>query len=175
MSQTTLYLMLGYPGAGKTTVARKLAETSGAELIWADHERRTMFTEPSHTKAESDALYARLNHTTDTLLSEGKSVIFDTNFNYYKDREYLRKIAKKHGAQTVLIWLTTPKKLAEQRAVHESVGQETRVLGNMTHADFKRIASHLEPPRPNEPAIEIDGSDISESDLQALLPAVTSD
>jgi predicted kinase len=169
MQSQTLFLLMGYPGAGKTTVSRRLAELTGAIHLWADHERRQLFPQPTHSKAESDELYAKLDRETDKHLSERKSVIFDTNFNYYKDREYLRQIAKKHGAKTVLIWLTTPVAIAERRAVHEAHAKDTRVLGNMTHEDFKRIVSHLEPPHPDEHAIEIDGTDFDETKLASVL------
>jgi predicted kinase len=169
MKQPALYLLLGYPGAGKTTVSRELAKITGAEHIWADRERRTMFDEPTHSQTENAALYAQLNQRTGELLGAGKSVIFDTNFNYYKDREHLRSVARRFGAQTVLIWLTTPKEIAEHRAVHDSEDKDTRVLGSMTHEDFRRIASHLEPPRPDEHPIKIDGTDFDPTTLHEIL------
>lgn len=172
MSRPTLYLLLGYPGAGKTTVSRELARLTGAVHLWADHERHIMFQEPTHSKLESKELYAQLNLQTEKLLRSGHSVIFDTNFNYYKDREHLRRLAEKLGAQTVLLWLSTPKDIAEHRAVHDSRDKTTRIWGNMTHEDFHRIASHLEPPRASENAQKIDGTNFNSADLQALLKNV---
>jgi predicted kinase len=76
MDHPTLYLMLGYPGAGKTTISKEITKRTGAVHLWADHERRAMFSEPCHSKAESDELYAALNTRTDQLLGEGSSVVF---------------------------------------------------------------------------------------------------
>ena len=166
MQKPVLYLLVGYPGAGKTTAARIIQGKSGAFHIWADHERRKLFTHPTHSKEESKELYDQLNHATDYMLKQGKSVIFDTNFNFRKDRDYLRALAKSHGADTFVVWITTPKALARKRAVQDSHGQDTRLYGNMSLADFERIASHLQPPDEDEKVVKIDGTNL---DTKALL------
>src|SRR5579862_58085 len=142
----TLFLMVGYPGSGKTTVSKIIREQTGAEHVWADAERKHMFSEPNYTHEENLALYAKLNSHVDKLLSDGKSVIFDTNFNFYRDRQRLGDIATKHGAQTVVVWVQTPLELAKRRAVHFSHGRETRVFGNMPLDHFDRIVGNLQEP-----------------------------
>lgn len=160
MSTPTLYLFVGYPGAGKTTVARYIAARTGAVHIWSDNERQKMFTHPTHSAAESRKLYTYLNKKTDELLAAGKSVIFDTNFNFKRDRQLMRELATKHGAQTVLIWMTTPIDIARKRAIESSHGQDTRIWGNMPAGEFDRISSHLQPPTPDEHPMTFDGSDL---------------
>jgi hypothetical protein len=169
MAKPILYLFVGYPGAGKTTVARLIKKMTGATHIWADHERSKMFKIPDHSRSESEKLYRYLDERTDQLLHEGKSVLFDTNFNFYHDREYLRQIATKNGADSVLIWLTTPKELARKRAVEQSHDNGNRVYGNMTDADFERICSHLEPPQESEHPVMIDGSNVTEQAVKQRL------
>jgi predicted kinase len=153
--------MLGFPGSGKTTVSKIIHEQTGAVHLWADHERRKRFGKPTHSHPENLKLYAELNHVADTLLGEGKSVIFDTNFNFYKDREHLRSIAAKHGAKTVVIWMRTPKELARERATKDAHMQHTRVLGDMPVEHFERIAGNLQPPREGEHVVEFDGSNLT--------------
>jgi len=161
MHKPTLFLMLGFPGAGKTTVSKLIEEQTGAVHLWADHERRQRFGQPTHSHEENIKLYDELNNITDSLLAAGKSVIFDTNFNFYKDREHLREIAVKHGAQTILIWVRTPKELARERATKDAHLQHTRVLGNMQMEHFERISGNLEPPREGEHVVEFDGTHVT--------------
>lgn len=168
MSKPTLYLFIGYPGAGKTTVAKKLAEATGAVHLWADQERHKFFPKPSHSHEESDALYAKLNDVTEYLLADNRSVIFDTNFNFHADREKLREIAKKYNAETIILWITTPVEVARDRAVcsHEMRnGYEM----NMTDEQFDSIVSKLEPPTKDEKVIKIDNPKLDVNELLALL------
>lgn len=165
MSRPRLYLFIGYPGAGKTTVAKLIHETSGAVHLWADHVRQDMFNQVSHSKTESEQLYATLNARTDQLLAAGQSVIFDTNFNYRRDRDHLRSIATRNNADTLVIWMQTPLEIARQRALHGNHRERNRYDDVMTAEQFTDLICRLEPPAKNEVFITIDGSDI---DKQAV-------
>ncbi len=153
--------MLGYPGAGKTTAAKVIHDVTGAIHLWADQERRDRFGEPSYSAEENEELYQYLNTLATDLLEGGQSVVFDTGFNYAKDREALRDIADTVNADCVLLWVTVDPELAKQRATQDAHEQDSRVLGDMHHTDFVRLAENLEPPQPNEDYIELDGTKIT--------------
>ncbi len=163
-----LYLLIGAPGAGKTTTAQIIAKRSGAVHIWADVERHKLFPHPSHTEEESNMLYEKLNKDTEQLLAAGASVVFDTNFNFYRDRQLLTRIARQHQADTVVIWLTTPEDIARSRAVgthHTRNGYSM----HMTDAQFEAIVAKLEPPRSDENIIKLDGTNLDEANVVAQL------
>jgi predicted kinase len=167
-----LFLMVGHPGAGKTPTAHYLHELTGAVHLWADHERNQRFPNPTHSHKENLQLYAQLNDETRQLLHSGNSVIFDTNFNFFKDRERLRAIAREEGALPVVIWLTTSKELARERAVaHPSPGS-TRIWGNMPLEEFERISRNQERPRPEEHALELDGASLTREQVAAALATI---
>jgi predicted kinase len=168
MNQPKLYLFIGYPGAGKTAISKIIAENSDAFHLWADVERHKLFPMPTHSKQESDELYDKLNTATEYLLSKGKSIIFDTNFNYKADREKLRAIAKKYKAETVLIWVKTPMATALNRAVNSKTKRNNYDYV-MSAKHFHEIASKLEPPTKEENAIEIDGSELSKDKVLKLI------
>lgn len=157
----TLYLMLGYPGAGKTTTAKIIHELTGAVHLWADQIRRERFETPTYSHHENIELYKHLNQLTEELLAAGNSVVFDTNFNFYKDRQHLRDIAATHGADSKLIWITTKRDTAKMRATENARKQTTRVLGDMPPEDFDRMAKNLEPPHDNEAYTAIDGTKVT--------------
>ncbi|MDB5186169.1 MAG: hypothetical protein JWL85_692 [Candidatus Saccharibacteria bacterium] len=160
-SQPVLYLLVGYPGSGKTTTSKAIHELTGATHLWADQIRKDRFGEPTHSHEENLKLYSHLNQVTSELLAAGQSVIFDTNFNFYKDREHLRAIAEDHGAKPVVIWVRTPKETARKRATANAHAQQTRILGDMPLKQFERISHNLQEPRKGEYVIELDGTKIS--------------
>jgi predicted kinase len=163
MKRAILYLMVGYPGSGKTTAARYIRELTGAVHIWADEERANMFERPDHSWEESQKLYKVLNQRAAELLAEGRSVIFDANFNFRMNRKKLRRIAAEQGADSRIIWVQVPEQLAYERAVTAAKDQPTRFFGNMPHDSFRRVSGNLQPPKPDEDPVILDGTRISES------------
>lgn len=165
--------MVGYPGSGKTTTSKYLHELTGAVHLWADHERNKLFPSPAHSHQENIELYKRLNQRTKQLLQEGKSVIFDTNFNFYRDRKRLRHLAATEGARTVVIWVNTSKELSRERATIHANDQDTRIWGNMPLERFERISGNLQEPTPAEQPIILDGTHLTRDDVARALAGIT--
>lgn len=161
MHTPTLYLMMGYPGAGKTTVAALIAELTGATHIWTDRVRVNEFQGPHYTDEENQALYAELNAKAARMLKGGKSVVFDATFNLRKDREKLCNIARENGADCLTVFVQTPLSVAKDRATHNAKSQPTRLLGDMPPDLFERIANHLEPPTDQERFVTIHGKGVT--------------
>lgn len=169
MTKPTLYLFVGYPGAGKTSVAKIIQRCCGATHLWADKIRRERLGPPNYSHQENAALYDHLNQMTAELLRAGNSVIYDTNFKYHRDREKLRQIAKSHNANIVVIVLTTDLVEARHRATKPHHQHDNRIHGTMSDADFKRLSADIEWPTSDEVAIEIDGTKIDEQTVKTKL------
>ncbi|HEX5797362.1 MAG TPA: ATP-binding protein [Candidatus Saccharimonadales bacterium] len=171
MSKPTLYLMLGYPGAGKTTVAEHIATLTGAVHLNSDQFRLHMFDKPlGITDAEHDRMYEMLDHITERTLSSGKSVIYDANLNRYAHRKEKYDIAERTGAQARLVWVTTDEPTARQRATVEAPKHPRhRPFGNMKTEVFARLISEIEPPKETEQTITIDGNLISYTKIKKAL------
>lgn len=168
MTKPILYLFIGCPGAGKTFIAQIISAKTGATHLWADAERHKLFDNPSHTLKESTELYDKLNASAAYLLANGKSVVFDTNFNFLADRRKLREIAAEQGATTTVIWVTTPVELAKKRAVHADTTRNG-YDSNMTEEQFDTIVQKLEPPTKDEHFIKIDGTKLDDETVTRLL------
>jgi predicted kinase len=155
-----LYLMFGYPGAGKTTAAKALHELTRAHHLSSDKVRIELYPNPQFTQQEHDELYNELNLRTQNLLKAGKSVIYDANLNRYKHRQEKYQICQQLDATPILLWVQTPRDLAKARAVHET---RAHLVPNLEtpHSMFDRIADLIEEPGPNEPYIVLDGTKIT--------------
>ncbi|MDQ3158944.1 MAG: ATP-binding protein [bacterium] len=169
MKKPILFLLVGYPGAGKTMISRMIAELTDAAHIWADQERVSRYGKPTFSNAENKEFYDELNAHTDKLLSQGVDVIFDTSFNYRSDRDHLRSIADKNNAEVKLLWIRTKKELAYERATKNAHEQDTRPLSDMHHDDFHRLSDSLEEPTKDENAIELVGEDVTAGYLKTKL------
>jgi predicted kinase len=168
MSQPKLYLMLGYPGAGKTTTAKVISEITGAIHISSDAMRLKMFPHPSFSQTEHDQLYHKIDKEVEQLLKEGKDVIYDANLNRYRHRMEKYVICERTGARPVLLWVQTPKELAKSRAIHESRNHLAPADESLA-AMFERISRVIEPPHINEPYVTIDGTKVTPEYVSELL------
>jgi predicted kinase len=169
ITKPTLYLMLGYPGAGKTTVSKIIHELTGATHLWADKIRNERFQNPTHNHNENLELYKFLNEMTAELLDKGQSVIFDTAFNFYKDRVKLREIATRSGAKTQLIWVKTDINTSKARAIQNKHSVKNTYSDPMSVERFDRISGDLEPPTKNEEYIEVIGKEVTKEKVMHLL------
>lgn len=166
--QPTLYLMMGYPGAGKTTIAGIIAELTGAVLLSSDAVRMELFPEPTFSQTEHDQLYTALDNKTLELLQTGQSVIYDANLNRRQHRQEKYDICTKTDAKPVLVWVRTAKDVSKERAVHDSrshlVPQD-----ETAEAMFDRIAHIIEEPHADEPVVQIIGEDVTPEIVKAKL------
>lgn len=163
-----LYMMLGYPGAGKTTVAKLIAELTGAFHLSSDEVRAKLFPKPKFDQAEHDQLYEHLDNLTVEALQAGQDVIYDANLNRLEHRKQKYDICRQVGAESVLIWVKTPKELAKDRASHTS-RQHLWPENESPDEMFDRIAGLIETPSSDEPHIEIDGTKVSASYIKQKL------
>lgn len=163
--------MLGYPGAGKTTVSEMVSRITGAVHLNSDQFRLHMFKEPlGISDTEHENMYEMLDHITEQTLTSGKSVIYDANLNHYAHRQEKYDICKRTGANAKLIWVKTDAGEARKRATVEATEHpEHRPFGNMEPETFERLISQLEPPKDSETAIVIDGNHISEESVRKAL------
>lgn len=164
----TLYLMLGYPGAGKTTTAALIHALTGAVHVSSDTARLQMFSSPDFSQDEHDSLYKALDEQTENLLTAGKDVIYDANLNRHRHRQEKYAICERTGATPVLLWVKTAKELARQRATDTSRSHLVP-HGETLDEMFNRIADIIEEPDATEPFITIDGTNVSAEYIRKTL------
>ncbi|MGZ6004681.1 MAG: AAA family ATPase [Candidatus Saccharimonadales bacterium] len=166
----TLFMMLGYPGAGKTTAAESVAMLTGAVHLASDRIRLELFPEPRFTPEEHQQVYATIDARTKQLLEEGKSVIYDANLNRRQHRQDKYEICRQTGARPVLLWVQAPRQLAKDRATDFS--RQVLWPSHETADElFERIANLIQVPDKTEPFVAISGTDISRDYIKRVLQA----
>ena len=163
-----LHLLMGLPGSGKSTLAKKLEHETGAIRLSSDELRLVLFPQPTFSQNEHDALYEILDKTVDTLLEKGYDVVYDANLNRRMHRDEKYALARAHHTRIVLWWVDTDREVAKDRRLSE----QNHILipdGDTPENLFERITRVLEEPDATEPCIKVDGSDIANVDVQAVI------
>lgn len=168
MTKPTLHLLMGLPGAGKTTLAKTLQKLTKAARLSSDDYRLLIYPEPTFSQKEHDNLYGLLDHSVGHLLEAEHDVIYDANLNRKIHRIEKYELAKKYDANVRLWWVQTAKELAKQRRVDE---QESLLLpeGETPERMFDRIAEVFEKPEADEPYTAVDGTNVTTSSVKELL------
>lgn len=168
MAQPKLYMLFGYPGAGKTTAAGIIHDITGAVHLSSDKTRFEMFDNPDFSQLEHDKLYDKLDNETENLLRKGQDVIYDANLNRLKHRQDKYDICERTGAKPILLWVKTPRELAKERAAHLS-RQHLWPPGETSAELFDRIAGVIEEPTDQEAYVDVDGTKLDEEHVRQEL------
>jgi predicted kinase len=105
LSKPTLICLYGFPGSGKTYLARNLAQDVQLANISSDRIRSELFQNPRYDAQENAIVTHLMNYMAEEFLSSGVSVVYDTNALRSGQRLKLRDLARKHGAENLLIWI----------------------------------------------------------------------
>jgi predicted kinase len=164
----TLYLLMGLPGSGKTTLGKLLEEVTGATYLSSDDYRLMLFKKPCFSQKEHDMLYATLDHNVLHLLEAGHDVIYDANLNRRIHRNEKYALAKEYGSKVRLFWVKTDDELAKKRRVEK---QDERLIpnGETSEKMFDRIASVFEEPEADEPFTEVAGTNMTLQKIEKLI------
>ena len=114
-SRATLVLLSGLPGDGKSYLARRLAEASGAEIVESDAVRLRLTGEPRFTRAENGRVFAACHALIERLLGEGLVVIMDATNLVEVHRRTVYAIAERAGARLIIVRVEAPEPTARRR------------------------------------------------------------
>ena len=87
----TVYMLIGLPGSGKSTVAEKLAKGEDAVIVSTDKIREELFGDEaiqSNEKYNGNTVFCIAHDRVKIAMLEGKNVIFDATNVKRKDRKY---------------------------------------------------------------------------------------
>jgi predicted kinase len=149
----TLYVLCGKMAAGKSTLARELAQRSAAILIvqddWLDHLYPDDIVDVPAFAKFSARLRAALTDHICTLLSRGTSVVLDFPANTRTQRAWFRELFERANADHELHFIDVPDELCKaqlrERSRHLAQGAAWT-----TDTEFDTITKFFQPPTADE-------------------------
>lgn len=115
LEKPILLCLYGFPGSGKSYLARNLAENLQMANVSADRTRGELFKNPRFDDRENAVIYHLMNYMSEEFLRAGVSVAYDANAARSGQRRALKELAKKNKAAFLLVWLQVDKDSAFAR------------------------------------------------------------
>ncbi|MBI2588635.1 ATP-binding protein [Candidatus Saccharibacteria bacterium] len=105
LNKPVLICLYGFPGSGKSYLARNLTEHVQAANVSADRIRSELFASPRYDNQENAIISRLMKYMAEEFLNSGVSVIYDMNALRSAGRRKLRELAIKNKAAYLLVWL----------------------------------------------------------------------
>ena len=148
LSKPTLICLYGFPGSGKSYLARNLADDIQLANVSSDRVRSELFQTPRYDAQENAIVTHLMDYMAEEFLSARVSVIYDTNALRAGQRRKLRELARKHRADYLLIWLQVDLETAFLRTQdRDRRTSDDRYAEPQTKATFDRQASGMQNPQ----------------------------
>jgi len=119
---STVYLLIGVQGSGKSTWARANAEKLNAVVLASDEVRNELEARGIDASTAGDQVFAIVEERLGQLVDEGQNVIVDATHARRKWRKKHLAIARKHGAKVIAVWLDVPLAVCLARNAHKPGG-----------------------------------------------------
>lgn len=104
---TKLFMMIGLPASGKSTLAEQIAKSEDAEIVSSDNIRKELYGD-ENIQGDNNKVFRILQERIINGLKNNKNMIYDaTNINYKRRMEFLQKI-RKLKIEKIAIMVATP-------------------------------------------------------------------
>ena len=121
---SSLIVMSGLPGTGKSHLAHQLAALLDYVVIASDSVRKTLVRNPKYNSNEHYRVFRACHTYVNELLERRFSVIFDaTNLNSHAINP-LRRIANQTKSDFIIIRCVAPEQVIEARLIKRTEGQD---------------------------------------------------
>lgn len=170
LSKPALICFYGYPGSGKSYVARNLEDKLEISRVSADRIRHELFRRPRYDTQENAIVAHLMNYMTEEFLRTGVSVAYDINASRIGQRRKLRELARRHHAKYLLVWLQTDSENAFARTQRrDRRTQDDKYTEEQTKVSFDQQVSLMQNPQPDEDFLVISGKHTFVTQKNAIL------
>jgi predicted kinase len=143
----TLYVLIGAPGAGKTTWAAEHAAALDARIIASDDVRTALAASGQGDPGNMDQVFGEVARRARAALAGGHNVILDATHWRRAARAYALELARAAGARPVAVWFDVPLATCLARnAARPAAGWGARTSAQAV----REMHAALEPPGPGE-------------------------
>lgn len=147
LSKPALICLYGFPGSGKSYVARSLADDVELAQVSSDRVRSELFQSPRYDAQENAIVTHLMDYMTEEFLNAGVSVVYDTNALRAAQRRKLRELARRHKAEYLLIWIQIDIDSAFSRTqVRDRRTSDDKYAEPQTKATFDRQVAGMQNP-----------------------------
>jgi predicted kinase len=160
-------MLVGLPGTGKSRLARRLGEALAAQVVESDRVRKQLFAEPRYTGGEHAAVYGWCHTVLRSALVVGRSVIFDATNLEERVRRRVYDIAEQCNARLVVLWVTCPPNVAQERMLRRQARLDDDDLSDADWLVYLAMRRKIDPIR--RPHLVVNTGTDSESLVQRLV------
>jgi predicted kinase len=171
---TTLFLICGFPFAGKTMLERALLKRVDLARVDVDDTKRQLFgaatSDAQLSQTDWTQIYAETDRQIGRYLRAGRSVA-DASRNFRRDeRTVARQVAAAGHANLVTIFVDTPEEVVRGRLAENRIAQTRH---DVPDAEFEELLRGMEPPAPDEsPFVLHHGDDLDQWITRHVLAAL---
>ena len=165
-----LIMLYGFPGSGKSYVARQLAGHVQAAHVQGDRIRNELFETPRYDRQENAVVSQLMDYMTQEFLSAGISVIYDINALRSSQRHTLREMARKAHAQPLVVWLQIDADSAFLRTQQRDRRKaDDKYAPAMDRTTFEAVLTQMQNPAVSEDYVVISGKHVFTTQLSAIM------
>ena len=142
-----LVALMGLPGCGKTTVARRLHALSPELIVLSrDVVRRELVAQPDYSAGEKRAVFYALLSRAGPELADGRDVLIDgMTFSRAAERENAAASAEAAGAVFLAVQCECPLEVALDRVRAQRKAAAAHPAGDRDEALVREVAARFEP------------------------------
>jgi predicted kinase len=167
-----LVALIGLPGCGKTTVARRLHALAPQLVVLSrDLVRRELVAQPDYSAGEKRAVFDALLSRVAPELADGRDVLIDgMTFSHAAERDRAAASAEAAGAVFLAVHCDCPLEVALDRVRAQGKAAEAHPAGDRDEALVREVAARFEPVSSSVARLDMrNDPDRLAGELQALI------
>lgn len=177
-----LVLVGGSIANGKTTLSTKLSRDLGIPRVAMDDIKESLFDlfgsrDREWSRGLGEAAFPLFRQMIELHLRHGDSVVAEATFLYPEDAEWAESVARRHGADLVLVWLTADPRVARERFIRRAnggyhPGHRHATSEVLTEFDERYFSKTFIPPVMRARTLVVDTTDLDAIDYASIVAHV---